>query len=181
MLRTICRPISHLNKKISYSINTDLIKKDYQKQMSKTGLSEQRMRQYPKTFEEKMMILNDPKTIQVLQVVEFGVKYKKGKNWTIFVLIITGLLGYYLQKNIPIRVNDRYFMVSPEAPNYYIGYLFAGFNYGKPILLYLPLMFGIYRLSRFMTFAQMSALVAINGVLGGILGHYLVTDRVKQY
>ena len=71
------------------------------------------MQEYPKTFEQKMMVLNDPKTIQVLQVVEYGAKYKEGKNWLIFVLIAMGLFGYLMQKTVPIRINDRYFMISP--------------------------------------------------------------------
>ena len=121
-----------------------------------------------------MMILNDPKTIQVLQVVEFGAKYKEGKNWVIFVLIAIGLFGYLMQKTVPIRINDRYFMISPETSHYYVGYLFAAFNYSKSIFLYLPAMFGIYRLSRFMSISQMGSLVAINAVFGGILGQYLV-------
>ena len=128
-----------------------------------------------------MMILNDPKTIQVLQVVEYGAKYKEGKNWLIFVLIAMGLFGYLMQKTVPIRINDRYFMISPETADYFVGYFFASFNYSKSIFLYLPLMFGIYRLSRFMNLTQMGSLVTINALVGGILGQYLVNERVKGY
>lgn len=150
--------------------------------MKKTNLDRSKMmREYPKTFEQKMVILNDPKTIQVLQVVEFGASYKEGKNWLIFVLIAVGLFGYLMQKSVPIRINDRYFMISPETVNYYVGYIFAAFNYSKPVFMYLPLMFGIYRLSRFMNLTQMGSLIAINGLVGGILGQYLVNERVKQY
>ena len=127
------------------------------------------------------MILNDPKTIQVLQVVEYGAKYKEGKNWLIFVLIAMGLFGYLMQKTVPIRINDRYFMISPETADYFVGYFFASFNYSKSIFLYLPLMFGIYRLSRFMNLTQMGSLVTINALVGGILGQYLVNERVKGY
>lgn len=31
---------------------------------------------YPKTFQEKMILVNDPKTVQLLEIVEYGVKYK---------------------------------------------------------------------------------------------------------
>lgn len=52
-----------------------------------------------------MIILNDPKTIKLLEVVEFGVKYKKGINWLPLLLISAALAGYLLQKFLPIRVN----------------------------------------------------------------------------
>ena len=89
-------------------------------------------------------------------------------------MIAVGIFGYIMQKTVPIRINDRYFMISPESVDYYLGYIFAGFNYSKSVFMYLPLMFGIYRLSRFMNLREMGLLVAINTVIGGILGQYLV-------
>ena len=42
------------------------------------------------------MILNDPKSIQLIEVVEFGAQYKPGKKWLPLVLIALALLGKYI-------------------------------------------------------------------------------------
>lgn len=42
------------------------------------------------------MIVNDPKTVQLLEIVEYGVKYKQGKIWWPILLIGAGLFGYLL-------------------------------------------------------------------------------------
>ena len=91
-------------------INTEIIKQ-YQKELEKTNPS--RLNKYPQTFEEKMMVVNHPKTIHYLQVVEFGVKYKPGKRWLPILLALFGLVAYVLTKTIPIRVTDRYLTISP--------------------------------------------------------------------
>lgn len=93
-----------------YKISTELIKKQHQELLKKTQINPDI---YPKTFEEKAIILNSPKTIQLLQVVEFGTKYKKSNKWFPFLLVGFALGAYLLEKVIPIRVTDRYFMISP--------------------------------------------------------------------
>lgn len=120
------------------------------------------------------MVLNHPKTIQLLEIVEFGVKYKKGNNWLPILLVAAALGGYILAKLLPIRVIDRYFMICPESPEYISGYFFAGFNFEKPFYLYLPTMLGVYQLSRFVTMKHMGALIVVNCIIGNILGQYLV-------
>ena len=91
-------------------ISTEQIKK-YQQEMVKsnpTGLKE-----YPKTFEQKMILLNDPKTIQLLEVIEYGVKYKSGKKWLPLLLLGLAAFCYFHEKILPVRIIDRYFMISP--------------------------------------------------------------------
>jgi hypothetical protein len=127
------------------------------------------------------MILNQPKTVQLLEIIEYGVKFKDGSNWLPFLLIFTALGGYTLSKVIPIRVSDRYFMICPESPQYIAGYIFAGFNYQKPFYLYLPMLLGVYQLSRFIPLPHMAALLAINCAVGDALSQSLVNKRVSKY
>lgn len=127
------------------------------------------------------MIVNDTKTVQLLEVVEFGVKYKKGTNWLPLLLASLALAGYMLDRILPIRVTDRYFMISPESSTYISGYLFAGFNFEKPFYLYLPLMLGVRQLSRFVSMGHLGTLLFVNCICGDILGQYLVNQRVKEY
>lgn len=127
------------------------------------------------------MVVNDPKTIHYLQVVEFGVKYKPGKRWLPILLALFGLVAYVLTKTIPIRVTDRYLTISPESPDYYSGYLFSILNYEKPFYLYLPLLVGVYQLSRFISTGQFAVLVLVNCIIGDVLGQYLVNQRVSKY
>lgn len=42
------------------------------------------------------MILNSPKTIQLLQVVEFGTKYKKSNKWFPMLLFAFAMGAYLL-------------------------------------------------------------------------------------
>lgn len=80
---------------------------------------------------------------------------------------------------VPIRVTDRYFTISPESPDYIAGYIFSLFNYEKPFYLYLPLMLGVYQLSRFITTGQLGLLITVNCIVGDVLGQYLVNKRVS--
>ena len=112
---------------------------------------------------------------------EFGVKYKEGKVWFIFVLMALGFLGYLFQSSLPIRINDRYFMVSPESTAYISGFIFAGFNFEKPFYIYLPLMFGIHRFSKFVSLPWIWGLIGLNCIIGDALGYAIVKERVSHY
>lgn len=128
-----------------------------------------------------MLIVNDPKTVQLLEIVEYGVKYKQGKIWWPILLIGAGLLGYLFEKILPIRVNDRYFAISPESPSYVLSYLFSPFNFEKPFYLYLPAMLGIYQLSRFISTYHFWGMLIINCMIGNIFSQYEVNKRVSKY
>jgi hypothetical protein len=127
------------------------------------------------------MVLNQPTTVQLLEIIEYGVKYKSGNNWLPLILVATALGGYALSKIVPVRAYDRYFTVCPESPSYIAGYFFAGFNYHKPFYLYLPLMFGVYQLSRFVSVPHMVVLLLVNCAVGDALSQYLVNERVRRY
>ena len=75
------------------------------------------------------MILNSPNAIQLLEVVEFGVKYKKSNKWFPILLLCFAFSAYLLEKSLPIRVTDRYFMISPESLHYPTGYFFGAINF----------------------------------------------------
>ena len=60
-----------------------------------------------------MMVLNDPKTIQLIEVVEFGAKYKPGNRLLPVILLAIGAFCALHEKILPIRVIDRLFMISP--------------------------------------------------------------------
>lgn len=72
-------------------------------------------------------------------------------------------------------------MISPESPTYISGYCFAGLNYERPFYLYIPLMFCMQHISRFVNLKSMGALLLINCVVGGGLGQWLVNQRVSKY
>ena len=52
-------------RQIFRSISSELIKKDINKKVKAHGQSQSQL-EYPKTFDQKIIFLNDPKTIQKL-------------------------------------------------------------------------------------------------------------------
>ena len=128
-----------------------------------------------------MLVLNHPRTTEIIEIIEFGVKYKKGKNWIPLLMLTLALFGWLQQKILPVRINDRYFTVSYECKKYLSGYLCAAFNYEKPFYLYVPAMLGVYQLSRFVNLNQLGFLLLANIIVGDLLATYLVEDRIKKY
>ena len=62
---------------------------------------------------------------------------------------------------------------------YNAGYFLAAFTYEKPFLLFLPLMGVVYQMSKFIKAQHMLLLVLGNIFTAGVLGKYLVNERVK--
>ena len=57
---------------------------------------------------------------------------------------------------------------------YNAGYILAPFTYEKPFVMFLPLMAVIYQMSKFITPAKITSLIAINIISGSLLAKYLV-------
>jgi hypothetical protein len=81
-----------------HSISTEIIKAHH-KQISKANPS--LLRQYPKTFEGKVIVLNEPKMIQAIQIIEFGAKYKPGKKYLFIFLLAISTFTYFHQQMLP--------------------------------------------------------------------------------
>ena len=81
-----------------YSISTEIIKA-HNKQISKANPS--LLREYPKTFEGKVIVLNEPKMIQAIEIIEFGVKYKPGKKYLFIFLLAISAFTYLHQQILP--------------------------------------------------------------------------------
>ena len=110
-----------------FSISTQIIKA-HQNQVSKANPN--LLKRYPKTFEEKAIVLNEPKMIQAIEIIEFGVKYKPGKKYLFLFLILISSFTYLHQQILPERIVDGYFAVSTEMSHgFNCGYLLAPFTY----------------------------------------------------
>lgn len=81
-----------------FSISTEIIKA-HQNQVSKANPN--LLRTYPKTFEEKAIVLNEPKMIQAIEIIEFGVKYKPGKKYLFLFLILISSFTFLHQQILP--------------------------------------------------------------------------------
>lgn len=138
------------------------------------------MKRYPKTFEEKAIVLNEPKMIQAIEIIEHGVKYKPGKKYLFLFLILISCFTYLHQQILPERIVDGYFAVSTEMSHgFNCGYLLAPFTYEKSFVMFLPLMAVIFQMSKFVKTEYMALLVIANILTCGPLGKYLVEERVK--
>ena len=71
--------------------------------------------EYPRTFEQKVVFLNDPRTIQKLEIVEYGVKYKPGKKYLSLILLLAGLFFLYNENYLPVKIVDTYFCISTSS------------------------------------------------------------------
>lgn len=69
----------------------------------------------PLTFDEKCIIINDPKMISHLELVEYGMTFKPTKRLPIGILIVAGLIITYLYKNTPHPISERYFSISQQS------------------------------------------------------------------
>mgnify|MGYP006869358031 CR=1 FL=1 len=133
------------------------------------------MKRYPKTFEEKAIVLNEPKMIQAIEIIEYGVKYKPGKKYLFLFLILISCFTYLHQQILPERIVDGYFAVSTEMSHgFHCGYLLAPFTYEKSFVMFLPLMAVIFQMSKFVKTEYMALLVIANILTCGPLGKYLV-------
>ena len=82
---------------------------------------------YPRTFEQRKVLLNDPRTIHKLEIVEYGVKYRPGKKSLSLLLALSALFFYYNEQQLPEKVLDRYFTISNSSgKEYFTGFAFAG-------------------------------------------------------
>lgn len=138
--------------------------------------------EYPRTFEQKVILLNDPRTIQKLEIVEYGVKYKPGKKYLSLVLALSALIFYINEKQLPEKVIDQYFAISNSSSlEYFTGFIFAQFMFEKPFYYYLPLLAVVDQLSRFVRSRWIFGVMIANGVINGCIGKHLVDTRVKEY
>lgn len=80
-------------RRLAARISTEVIKRDIEKKLANT--SKTHLPEYPRTFEQKVILLNDPRTIQKLEIIEYGVKYKPGKKYLTLLLLLSGLFFYY--------------------------------------------------------------------------------------
>lgn len=84
--------MSWLLRRSRWNISTSIIKSDIENRVKNPSIGGGIA--YPKTFEEKVVVLNDPRTIQKLEIVEFGVKFKPGKKYLSLLLALSGLFFY---------------------------------------------------------------------------------------
>jgi hypothetical protein len=105
--------LSTLIRKGRYNISTDIIKRDIEKRLRNPNAGQ--ALEYPKTFEQKVILLNDPRTIQKLEIVEYGVKYKPGKKYLSLLLALSALFFYINERQLPEKVIDRYFSISNSS------------------------------------------------------------------
>lgn len=84
--------MSWLLRRARWNISTALIKRDIENRLKNPSTGGAVA--YPKTFEEKVILLNDPRTIQKLEIVEYGVKFKPGKKYLSLLLALSGLFFY---------------------------------------------------------------------------------------
>lgn len=126
--------------------------------------------------------MNEPKMIQAIQIIEFGVKYKPGRKYLFLFMILISCFTYLHQQILPERIVDGYFAVSTEmAKGFNCGYLLAPFTYEKPFVMFLPLMAVVWQMSKFVKPEYMALLVLANILTCGPIGKYLVEERVKEY
>jgi hypothetical protein len=137
---------------------------------------------YPRTFEQKVVLLNDPRTIQKLEIVEYGVKYRPGKKYLSLLLALSALFFYINERQLPEKVVDRYFSISNSSNGeYFTGFAFAGFMFEKPFYYYMPLLVVVNQLSKFVSNRWVLGLMLANGAVNGWLGKHLVDERVQEY
>ena len=48
-----------------------------------------------------MIVLNEPKMIQAIEIIEFGVKYKPGKKYLFIFLLAISAFTYFHQQILP--------------------------------------------------------------------------------
>jgi hypothetical protein len=165
---------------IRRGISTDMIKKRVAEQLAMG--KEKQVPEYPRTFEQKIIFLNDPKTIQKLEIVEYGVKYKAGKKYLSLALLLAGVFFYYNEQYLPVKVVDCYFCISNNSGlEYPSGFLLAPFMYELPFYIYTPLLLVVNQMSKFISNRWVLGLMATNAVVSGLIGKQLVDERVKDY
>jgi hypothetical protein len=126
-----------------------------------------------------VVFLNDPRTIQQLEIAEYGVKYRPGKRYLSLLLLLAGLFFYYNQQRLPAKVVDSYFCISTaSSPS---SYLLAGFMHELPFLLHAPLLLAVHQMTRFISNRWVLALLATNALASALAGQVLVQRRVQEY
>ena len=155
-------------------ISTELIKKELERNLKQTGPAPS-IPEYPRTFEQKLVLLNDPRTIQKLEIVEYGVKYKPSKKYLWALLGLTALFFHLNEQVVPVRVTDTYFAISNLSGwDHPSGFLWAGFKHEHPFYHYLPLLAVVAQLSKFVSNRWIIGLIGVNGLVNGAVGRWLV-------
>ncbi len=172
--------MSWLLRRTRWAISTSLIKRDIENKLRNP--SSGGAVAYPRTFEEKVVLLNDPRTIQKLEIVEYGVKFKPGKKYLSLLLALSGLFFYINERQLPEKVIDHYFAISNTSDlQHPTGFLFSAFMFETPFYFYLPLLAVVNQLSKFVSNRWVLGLMAVNAVGCGLLGKKLVDERVEEY
>lgn len=167
-------------RQLTKRISTEIIKRDIEKKLAKTTASH--LPEYPRTFEQKVILLNDPRTIQKLEIIEYGVKYKPGKKYLTLLLLLGGLFFYYNEKYVPAKVVDCYFAISNNSGKEYpSGFVLSAFMFETDFYAYLPLLMVVNQMSKFISNRWVLALIGTNIVINSFVGKQLVDERVKQY
>ena len=71
---------------------------------------------HPLSFEERCMIINDPKTIAYLEVVEYGITFKPTRKMPLIVFVVGAVIATSLYLGVPTTISERYFTVSQQSP-----------------------------------------------------------------
>ena len=114
-----------IGKRCLRLISTELIKQQQKGLERKGGYG---LKEYPKTFNQKIQLLNDPRAIQAIELIEFGVKYKKGNKYFIWLILFLAFSLYLEEFQNPIHITDMYFRIS-TASELLITKIFAAFKF----------------------------------------------------
>ena len=128
----------------------------------------------PLTFDEKCIIINDPKMIAHIELVEYGITFKPTRKLLVLMLLLGGVIGTYLYKSVPSAIGERYFSISQQSKEYWFGYFGGMFSFGSlwKVVMYVPAFVAVLTGSRYL---KGGAFVVLMGL--GVVGNWWMGGR----
>jgi hypothetical protein len=125
----------------------------------------------PLTFDEKCLIINDPKMIAHVELVEYGMTFKPTNKLPVLLLLLGGVIITYLYKNTPHPISERYFSISQQSDNHKFGYFGSMFSFNSiyKVILYAPAYLAVLISSRYLKSIDFAMLIIF-----GCIGNYIL-------